>query len=87
MAKFSANLSMLFADRPLIERFGAARAAGFEAVEVQFPYDADAAGMADEIARHGLELVVINGPPPNYALAGQGVLPRPRAVGSGSATT
>lgn len=67
MAKFSANLSMLFADRPLIERFGAARAAGFSAVEVQFPYDADAAAMAGELSRLELELVVINGPPPNYA--------------------
>ena len=67
MAKFSANLSMLFADRPLIERFGAARATGFAAVEVQFPYDGDAGPMADALAQHGLELVVINGPPPNYA--------------------
>ncbi len=66
-AKFSANLSMLFADRPMIERFGAARAAGFAAVEVQFPYDADAAAMASALGRHGLELVVINAPPPNYA--------------------
>ena len=67
VVKFSANLSMLFVDRPLIERFGAAKAAGFAAVEVQFPYDADAAAMAGELARHALELVVINGPPPNYA--------------------
>ena len=67
VVKFSANLSMLFVDRPMIERFGAAKAAGFDAVEVQFPYDADAAAMAAELARLGLELVVINGPPPNYA--------------------
>jgi hydroxypyruvate isomerase len=58
---------MLFCDRPLIERIGAARAAGFEGVEIQFPYDTDAAALAAEIARHGLVLTVINGPPPNYA--------------------
>lgn len=65
--KFSANLTMLFCERPLMERFGAAKAAGFDAVEVQFPYDLDAAAMGAELARLGLPLVVINGPPPNYA--------------------
>ena len=30
---------MLFRERPLVERFAAARAAGFAAVEIQFPYD------------------------------------------------
>lgn len=65
--KFSANLSMLFCERPLMERFAAARAAGFDAVEVQFPYDTDAAAMGAELARLALTLVVINGPPPNYA--------------------
>ncbi len=67
VAKFCANLSMLFTERPFMERFGAARAAGFAAVEVQFPYDADASAMVGELVRHGLDLVVINGPPPNYA--------------------
>lgn len=65
--KFSANLSMLFCERPLMERFAAAKAAGFDAVEVQFPYDTDAAAMGAELARLALPLVVINGPPPNYA--------------------
>jgi hydroxypyruvate isomerase len=65
--RFSANLSMLFCERPLLERFGAARAAGFHAVEVQFPYEADGAAIAEELRRHGLDLVVINGPPPNYS--------------------
>lgn len=67
MLKVSANLSMLFCERPLMERFVAAAAAGFDAVEVQFPYEADAAAMGAELARLGLPLVVINGPPPNYA--------------------
>ncbi|MCZ7643446.1 MAG: hypothetical protein M5U33_13205 [Pseudorhodoplanes sp.] len=37
MPRFAANLAYLFSDRPLIERFGAAAAAGFKAVEGQFP--------------------------------------------------
>lgn len=67
MVRLSANLSMLFCERPLLERIGAARAAGFEAVEVQFPYEADGAAFAEELQRHALDLIVINGPPPNYA--------------------
>jgi hydroxypyruvate isomerase len=39
MPRFAANLGHLFTERPLIERFGAAAAAGFTAVELQFPYD------------------------------------------------
>jgi hydroxypyruvate isomerase len=37
--RFAANLSLLFAERPMLERFAAARAAGFDAVEIQFPYE------------------------------------------------
>ncbi|MBP8136477.1 MAG: hydroxypyruvate isomerase, partial [Rhodoferax sp.] len=37
MPKFAANLSMLFTELPFMERFAAAKAAGFEAVEYLFP--------------------------------------------------
>ena len=43
MPQFAANLSLLFADSPLLERFARAAQAGFSAVEVQFPYEAPAA--------------------------------------------
>ena len=39
MPRFAANLAYLFTERPLIERFAAAAAAGFRAVELQLPYD------------------------------------------------
>jgi|TARA_B110000977_G_scaffold200099_1_gene289457 hydroxypyruvate isomerase len=39
MPRFCANLTMLFAELPFLERFAAARATGFDAVEVLFPYD------------------------------------------------
>jgi hydroxypyruvate isomerase len=48
MFAFSANLSTLFTDLPLPERFATAKAAGFDAVEWQFPY----AHPADELAQH-----------------------------------
>jgi len=37
MPRFAANISTLFTERPMPERFAAARAAGFEAVEIPFP--------------------------------------------------
>ena len=40
--KLSANLTMLFTERPLLERIVAAAAAGFDGVEIQFPYEVPA---------------------------------------------
>ncbi len=62
MPRFAANLSMLFADRPLLERFAAARAAGFAAVEIQFPYDVPLADLAAAKAKAGVEVGLINLP-------------------------
>uniref|UniRef100_UPI00404772C5 hydroxypyruvate isomerase family protein n=1 Tax=Yoonia sp. TaxID=2212373 RepID=UPI00404772C5 len=64
--KACANLTMLFAEMPFLERFGAARAAGFRAVEVLFPYDVAVPDMLDMLARNELPLALINCPPPNY---------------------
>jgi hydroxypyruvate isomerase len=38
MPRFSANLSMLFGEVAMPERFDAAARAGFKAVEIQYPY-------------------------------------------------
>ena len=42
MAKFAANLSMLFTEVDFLERFDAAAQAGFSGVEYLFPYAFDA---------------------------------------------
>ena len=39
MPKFAANLTMLFGEMPFLDRFAAAKAAGFSGVEYLFPYD------------------------------------------------
>jgi hydroxypyruvate isomerase len=39
MPRFAANISTMFADRPFLDRVDAAAAAGFAAVECQFPYE------------------------------------------------
>lgn len=66
MPRFAANLTWMFTEVPFLERFGAARAAGFEGVEVLFPYDAPAPEIVDLLSRNDLQMVLINGPPPNY---------------------
>src|SRR2546426_3749290 len=62
MPRFAANLAYLFTERPLIERFGAAAAAGFKAVELQFPYDHAPSAVKAELARHGLAQLGVNTP-------------------------
>ena len=63
MPRLAANLGYLFADRPLLERFGAAAAAGFRAVELQFPYEQTASAIRAEIEQHRLTILGINTPP------------------------
>jgi hydroxypyruvate isomerase len=63
MPRFAANLAYLFTERPLIERFGAAAAAGFKAVELQFPYDHAPSAVKAELDRHGLTMLGLNTAP------------------------
>ncbi|MBO9445886.1 TIM barrel protein [Ruegeria sp. R14_0] len=66
MPKFAANVSLLFSELPYQERFQAAAEAGFQAVEILFPYDVAAKETRRALLANGLELVLINAPPPNY---------------------
>ncbi len=50
-----------------MERFGAAAAAGFKAVELQFPYDEAPTAVRTELERYGLSMLGINTPPGNPA--------------------
>src|SRR5712691_8629968 len=63
MPRFAANLAYLFTERPLIERFDAAAAAGFKAVELQFPYDHAPSAVKAELDRHGLTMLGLNTAP------------------------
>ena len=60
MSRFAANLAYLFTERPLLERFGAAAAAGFRAVELQFPYDHAPSAVKAELERHSLTMLGVN---------------------------
>ena len=72
MPKFCANLTWLFTELPFLERFEAAKAAGFDAVEVLSPYDVNAQDIVKELAKHDLQMALINCPPPNYTGGEQG---------------
>ena len=70
MPRFAANLGHLFTERPLIERFGAAAAAGFSAVELQFPYDMPTSAVTAELKTHNLTQLAVNTPQgPEFGLA------------------
>jgi hydroxypyruvate isomerase len=58
--RFSLNLSLLWADLPLAERFARAAAAGFAAVELWWPGDDDAARLPELTRRSGLHLALLN---------------------------
>ncbi|MGD9862269.1 MAG: hydroxypyruvate isomerase family protein [Pseudodonghicola sp.] len=67
MPRFAANISLLFAERPFMARFAAARDAGFDAVEILFPYEFAAADVVRALEETGLELVLVNAPPKKAA--------------------
>jgi len=52
MPKFAANLTMLFNEVGFLDRFAAARRAGFAGVEYLFPYDHDAAEIRRRLDEH-----------------------------------
>ena len=60
MPRFSANISMLFLEHAPLERVRAARDAGFEGFEVQFPYDFPADDWARVAEDAGVSLVGFN---------------------------
>lgn len=60
--KFAANLSLLFHEWPLLDRFAAARDAGFTAIELQFPYDESADALHRAVERAGVTAVLVNTP-------------------------
>ncbi len=63
MPRFAANLAYLFTERGILDRFAAASATGFTAVELQFPYEHAASAVKAELDRHGLTMLGINTAP------------------------
>jgi hydroxypyruvate isomerase len=80
MPKFAANLSMLYADAPFLDRFALARASGFDAVEFLFPYAYDTEQLRERLRRHELKLVLFNLPCGDWSAGDRGMACDPRRI-------
>ena len=81
MPRFAANLTMMFNEHAFLDRFDAAAAAGFSAVEFLFPYDHPVAQVAERVERNGLAVVLMNLPAGDWDAGERGMAAIPaRAV-------
>ena len=71
--RFAANLSLLYPELPFLQRFAAAAADGFQAIEIQFPYDTPAEAIRAELDAHQLTCVLINVPAGDLMSGGRGL--------------
>ena len=78
MPRFAANISTMFTDRPFADRIAAAAAAGFAAVECQFPYEVGADELKSRLAAAGVKLVLLNTPPGDFGAGERGLAGLPR---------
>ncbi len=73
MPRFAANLSMLFTELPFLDRFEPAANAGFQAVEVLFPYAFSAAEIKQRLDANHLKLVLHNLPAGDWDAGERGI--------------
>ena len=77
MTKLAANLSWIYQEVPFLQRFGAAAAHGFKAVEILLPYEAPAAAIAAELKKHKLTQALFNLPPGDWSKGERGIAALP----------
>ena len=80
MPRFAANLSMLFTEVPLLDRFERAARAGFACVELQFPYEVPAAALRERLVSNRLKMVLHNLPAGDWAAGDRGLACNPQRV-------
>lgn len=80
MPKFAANLTMLFNEVDFLDRFDAARQAGFKGVEYLFPYAWDRYELAERLDRNGLAQVLHNMPAGDWAAGERGIACHPDRI-------
>ena len=78
MPRFAANLSMMYGEHDFLDRFAAAAADGFDAVEYLFPYAFDRAELAARLRDHGLTQALFNAPPGDFDRGERGLACLPR---------
>jgi 2-dehydrotetronate isomerase len=77
MARFAANLTMMYGEYAFPDRFAAAAKDGFTAVEILFPYEYPADDLARRLHEQGLIQVLFNSPPGNWAAGERGLASLP----------
>jgi len=77
MPRFAANLSMMYTEVDFLDRFAAAAADGFTAVEYLFPYAFDKGEIAKRLKTHGLTQALFNGPPGDWEKGERGLASLP----------
>lgn len=77
MPRFAANLSMLYPQHDFLDRFAAAAADGFKAVEYLFPYDYSPQELKQRLDDHGLVQALFNAPPGDWAAGERGIASLP----------
>lgn len=73
MPKFAANLTMLFQEEEFLDRFNAARSAGFAGVEYLFPYAFEKEALGEQLADNGLTQVLHNFPAGDWDAGERGI--------------
>lgn len=73
MTKLAVNLSMIFTEVPLIERFALAHSHGFHNIEIQFPYELSVDDIQSQLKLYDLHLCLINVPAGDLMQGGYGL--------------
>lgn len=77
MPRFAANLSMLYPQHDFLDRFAAAAADGFGAVEYLFPYAWTPRELKQRLSDNGLVQALFNAPPGDWDAGERGIASLP----------
>ena len=77
MPRFAANLSLLYPQHHFLDRFAAAAADGFSAVEYLFPYAYTPQELKQRLSDNGLVQALFNSPPGDWEAGERGIASLP----------
>lgn len=80
MLKFAANLTLLFQELPMLQRFAAARRAGFTYVEMQLPYAWPAMHLRELLQENDLQMILHNLPAGDWDAGERGIACHPGRI-------
>jgi len=73
MPRFNANITFMFREYPVVERFNAAKEAGFSAVEILSPEDASIPDLVTAAKTADIDIVLCNAPIGDFLEGGPGL--------------